>query len=98
MADNETTCQCAYVLADPYFGSIAIISIDNGLIIGEGGNNSPPIDIAKANAHLIAAAPELYESLHWVIEKTHENSMRAIFGDGVFEAAKRALLKARGET
>lgn len=52
---------------------------------------------AKYNAHLIAAAPDLYEALEKVILVYHDDDL----GDDLFEAIKEAmpaLAKARGET
>jgi dihydrodipicolinate synthase/N-acetylneuraminate lyase len=44
---------------------------------------------ARANATLIAAAPDMYEALQWIVENADE--------DSVVSAAKAALAKARGE-
>lgn len=57
IADDAHPCNCDYVLSDSgYMGSIARISVDNGLPISEGGNDSPPLEEAKANLRFIAAA------------------------------------------
>lgn len=48
-----------------------------------------PKDETKANAHLIAAAPDLYEALEYCIKQIPE------FGD--VPGIKAALAKARGE-
>ena len=51
-------CDCRYVLSEGYAGSICEVSIDNGIrLVTEGGNDCPPLEEAKANAHLIADAP-----------------------------------------
>jgi len=50
----DITCNCPYILAEGYCGSIADISVDNGKKISEGGNDSPPLSEAKANGELIA--------------------------------------------
>jgi hypothetical protein len=63
MARPEVDCDCVYVLANGYMGSVADISVYNGKPIGEGGNDSPPLAEAQANARLIAAAPDLLEAL-----------------------------------
>lgn len=47
-------------------------------------------DTAKANARLIAAAPDLYEALNALDKYGHT--------DAVWRHAKAALAKARGET
>lgn len=51
----------------------------------------------EANAYLIAAAPELYEALHWIVEKPTEKYARLMFGDAQYDMAVAALKKARGE-
>lgn len=55
-------------------------------------------DIAKANAQLIATAPELYEALNIMLEwgKAVESTMGFRF-DGIKRIAESALAKARGE-
>jgi hypothetical protein len=62
-ARDEVKCDCASILAEGYMGAIAEVHFDNGLRIGNGGNDCPPIEEAKANARLMAAAPELLEAL-----------------------------------
>lgn len=57
--DDTHTCDCKYILGPVHCGSIATINVNNGMLIGEGGNGSPPLEEAKANARLIAAAPDL---------------------------------------
>lgn len=60
-------------------------------------------DHAKANAHLIAAAPELYEALEAVLDLRENTSpfggeLQADRIDRTIEAASAALAKARGES
>lgn len=62
-ADDDVKCNCAYVLSEGYAGAVADVRIGNGRPIGDGGNDCPPLEEAKANAHLIAAAPEMFEAL-----------------------------------
>jgi hypothetical protein len=59
--DNPKGCQCLYILNDGYCGSIADVSVDNGKNISEGGNDSPPLEEAIANAKIICEAPNMYE-------------------------------------
>ena len=66
-ARDDVTCNCAFVLAEGYCGAIATIHVGNGLLIGEGGNDCPPMPEAQANARLIAAAPELLAMLSAVM-------------------------------
>jgi hypothetical protein len=47
-----------------YFcGSIAYVTVNNGKAVRDGGNDGPPLEQAKANSHLIAAAPALAEAI-----------------------------------
>lgn len=52
------------------------------------------------NAHLIAAAPDLYEALAWYVENddTNENQTGNEFWLEGRERARSALSRARGET
>jgi hypothetical protein len=54
-ADDTSTCNCKSVLSECYAGSVCAISVDNGLWIQDGGNDSPPEEEAKANLRLIPA-------------------------------------------
>ena len=60
---ENSACNCTAILAPIYMGSVASVSVDTGKNIREGGNDSPPLEEARANARLIAAAPELLENL-----------------------------------
>lgn len=51
-----------------------------------------PTELGKANAHLIAAAPELYEALEDVL-----NSKEIVNDDPLVNKIIAALAKARGE-
>lgn len=53
-------------------------------------NHAPRLRPARANAHLIAAAPELYEALIGVIRVADRATVE-------FDRARAALAKARGE-
>ena len=54
-------------------------------------------DKAKANAHLIAAAPELYESLKIAAEALEKTANDTLIGRNAAEDARTVLAKARGE-
>ena len=57
---SETECQCKHVLGEHGgMGSLATISVDNGLKIFEGGNDAPDEIQAKANARRIARLPDV---------------------------------------
>lgn len=62
-ARNDVQCDCTGIVCEGYAGAIADVLTNNGKPIGEGGNDSPPLEEAVANAHLIAAAPDLFEAL-----------------------------------
>jgi hypothetical protein len=95
-ANRDHKCDCRYILSEQYHGSIAIISVNNGKLVSDGGNDAPPLEEARANAHLIAAAPELFEAAQAAerkivgayIEKT------AADADPVVIALRAALSKA----
>lgn len=55
LSRSDVDCDCAYILAEGYCGSIAEISIDNGKPISDGGNDSPKLNEAQANGELITA-------------------------------------------
>ena len=76
-------------------GSVAVISKN------ENGNDCPPEDEAIGNAHLIAAAPDLYLALLSIVElpegiDANYRGERAAL-DAALSHAKAALAKARGE-
>ena len=54
------------------------------------------IEERDANAHLIAAAPEMYEALANYFEQTRVNGSQ-IAGEQLYPFAMAALAKARGE-
>jgi hypothetical protein len=68
-AKDESDCDCTYVLAEGYFGAVCSVHIDNGKAICDGGNDAPPVEEAKANARLIAAAPDLLAALQAMLER-----------------------------
>lgn len=90
LSNDATTCNCAYVLNEGgYCGAIATIHVDNGLRVGQGGNDAPPLNEAKANGHLIAAAPELYAALVETLKIARRNEAGAFV-----TRAEAALAKA----
>jgi hypothetical protein len=53
---TASTCQCRSIVDDgSYMGAIATVHVDNGIPIGEGGNDAPPAEEAAANMRYIAA-------------------------------------------
>jgi hypothetical protein len=66
---------------------------DNTIVNGEPG----PVDrMALANAHLIAAAPELLEALVGILELGRKNTSNSKY-DGYYDAARAAIAKAEGK-
>lgn len=59
----DTTCRCRSILGGEYAGGIGQVFEDNGKKVSEGGNDCPPQAEARANARLIAAAPDMLNEL-----------------------------------
>ena len=83
-------------------GSVCQISIDNDKSIGDGGNDSPPLDEAIGNAYLIAAAPDLYaivEKFSEYMQSFNDDAVRPDFWilEDWIRKCHAALAKARGE-
>jgi hypothetical protein len=97
IVDDNHSCACRYIFGnDGRMGSVATVSLDDG------ENDSPPVEEAKANSYLIAAAPDLYEALTAFMETYRVDAglcddpeSRETFGCWV--KARSALAKARGE-
>lgn len=64
--------------------------IDDGSARGE---YAPRITVDEANAHLIAAAPDLYESLEYLAKEVENDGVCL----GILNRCWDALAKARGE-
>lgn len=102
-ADDDHSCNCTGILSQCYMGAIAQIRIDNELPIAEGGNDSPPLEEAKANGRLIAAAPDLLAAsqlaLHIAEAWAHEqlDGTRLLSGAlAELEPVRAAIAKATG--
>lgn len=67
LGDSTIDCQCTSIVNEGYAGGIARVNLDNGLkYIESGWNDCPPLEEAVANMHLIAASPDMLESLDYV--------------------------------
>ena len=58
------------------------------------GSNIPYTEPAKANAHLIAAAPEMYEAMQEFVNRVDKGEVRS---NKTYNKFKSILAKARGE-
>jgi hypothetical protein len=76
-ATPDVGCKCGYVLVDGFCGAVATVHFSGDRDLKHGDN--PPFEEAVANAHLIAAAPELAEalceSLTWLIVTTSSDNV-----------------------
>ena len=87
-------------------GDFKRIVIGDGLVDGPGGYEVAEVysddcdrDEAMANAHLIAAAPDLYAALEWAAQNAEESEAgRDSEWYANLERCNAALAKARGET
>lgn len=99
LCDDATRCNCRYIFGGQYMGALGEIYVDNGKgSISEGANDCPPIDEAKANLQLIAAAPDLVEALKGIIPalQAADNLVRAFTGpDDDIARAVRDLARDR---
>jgi hypothetical protein len=68
LSSDEAECNCPYILCEGLMGSVADVSVDNGLKVGEGGNDSPPLEEAKANGVFIAHARQDIPKLLRLVE------------------------------
>ncbi len=57
LIDDSTSCNCTSWCEETYAGGILTINVNNGISsISEGGNDAPPLDVAKANAMFVDKA------------------------------------------
>ena len=104
--EDSHPCNCRSVISESHAGAICEIKIDNRKRIARGGNDAPPLEEAKANARLIAAAPEMLAALEAQVEHlkgfTDEELRRRDqlgIGGGYDRAliARAAIAKAKGQ-
>lgn len=94
LADDDCSCDCRSIVSGGYAGSICIISVNNGIAsISEGGNDCPPLEEAKANARIIAAAPDLLEALELMVDIYDPDGLDICAATD----ARLAIAKAKGE-
>lgn len=90
-ARDDHPCECQYILADGFMGSVATVRNERD------GKHYPAGDEAKANAYLIAAAPDLYEVLAAMIGKLGPDGYYPVAGKPLTDRARAVLAAARGE-
>ena len=70
--DDNNPCNCKSILSETCMGAVASVDFDNGLRVGEGGNDAPPIEEAKANQEFIAEMRNALPGMIEVMEKMAE--------------------------
>jgi hypothetical protein len=93
-ADENSKCACSYIFSETQhgFGSVATVQF---------GGEDEPYDIAKANANLIAAAPDLLEALELLLlTRTQERHLQGLRrGESpLHDRCHDAIAKAKGES
>lgn len=69
LGEDNVNCNCCHIVDEGYAGGIGKVYFDNGLeTIDDGWNDCPPLEEAIANMHLIAASPDLLDSIDMVWE------------------------------
>jgi hypothetical protein len=59
-SNDDVACNCRSILGEHGgFGALAIMEVDNGLHISEGGNDAPDLVQSQANARRIASVPDM---------------------------------------
>lgn len=102
-------CRCKYVLCEKYCGAICTVHFEDEprKTIQEGSGDDPPLEEAKANARLIASAPDMLDALVDIeaiangtaSDFTEEQRKDERFCLGaVIGAARKAIRKAKGES
>lgn len=98
--DPESACQCRSILAETMCGSVCQISLHNGIeTVTDGSNDCPPLEEARANARLIAAAPELLvaaEAAYLLALQISPVSMLRIKNQATLAALRNVIASATG--
>lgn len=90
LANDDHPCNCTYILAEPYCGSIAEITVGNGKPISDGGNDAPPVEEAKSNLRLLVKARNVSPAMARVVIVTIRNIEYAMQIDKLRERATEA--------
>lgn len=59
-------CNCTTISHEGYHSGLAFVQVSDGFPVAEGGNDAPSAAEARANAYLIASAPNMYRALQEV--------------------------------
>lgn len=84
-------------------GGYPIIQSETGTLVAKtdcslnSGNFVAGIDVSRANARLIASAPELLEALENIFPHAAVRIQGTTDGEPILEQARAAIRKARGE-
>lgn len=85
LGDDTVNCNCRHIVDEGCMGGIATVHIDNGIeSISDGGNDCPSEEAAIANMHLIAASPDLLDSVDMVWDALED--LTGFYEDGDSEA------------
>ena len=105
-ADDNHRCNCHYVLSDHQWGMGSIATVHSQCEKREDSEHYEPVERAKANARLIAAAPELLAALELfdrcaypvapMINPRGHNWMPEKSLDYALEQARLSLARANG--
>ena len=71
-ADEESGCDCKYILSPGFAGCIAELDFDNGMPIANGGNDAPPRAEAAANGNFIVLAANARPHLEALVAAAKE--------------------------
>jgi hypothetical protein len=93
-ARPDVGCECGYVLTDGYTGAVATVHCSHETGENWSNGDNPRFDEAVANAHLIAAAPDLLASLKDAAKRLKGAGMLAD-DDEILGAIARATGEAR---
>lgn len=98
-AKPEVNCQCRYVLSENQggFGAIASVHCSGDGDDWQSNGDNPKFEESVANAHLIAAAPEMYEALEGIKEWINRLPIPTHGATKKMMDISAALSKARGE-
>jgi hypothetical protein len=96
-ARPDVGCECGYVLADGYMGAVATVHCSHETGENWSNGDNPRFDEAVANAHLIAAAPELLRCAKILAGLEAEDGGRTFPTKQDCQFARATIARATGE-